>query len=144
VLFITAFYLYIAEKGILKKIFGRKGRVTSERYDKSTELIIYRNQEPDYPIAYGMWQSDIFVLLKGSRITLDENFEEKKPGIKKLKLQLIQNSILVYVEGHDDYTLKQDIFFHSPSAAGELVQGHSSNGWLDWKNAEGVSLEYLQ
>lgn len=38
----------------------------------------------------------------------------------------------------------KDHTFSSPSAASALVLGRSSNGWIEWKNASGVTLDALE
>lgn len=37
--------------------------------------------------------------------------------------------------------LIEDIVFNSPSAAAVFCTGRSSNGWLEWKNSEGKTLD---
>lgn len=39
--------------------------------------------------------------------------------------------------------LMKSITFPSPSAASSFVFGRSSNGWIDWKNANGITLNEL-
>ncbi|MDY4160980.1 MAG: DUF4357 domain-containing protein [Prevotella sp.] len=38
------------------------------------------------------------------------------------------------------YVLKNDYTFASPSTASSVVLGRSSNGWTDWKDKQGRSL----
>ena len=126
----------------MPKKYGRKGKDTPlpKLYEQSTPLIIFRNK--DESIAYGNWTSDGFLLKANSLITESENFEENHPGIKAVKMELIENSLLIHNEGmgFGEYMLAEDIYFHSPSAAGEIVLGHSCNGLKDWVNQNGISL----
>jgi hypothetical protein len=43
-----------------------------------------------------------------------------------------------------DYVFSQDFAFSSPSLASSVVLGRSSNGRLDWKDAQGHTLKQLQ
>jgi hypothetical protein len=38
------------------------------------------------------------------------------------------------------YVFQQDHLFPSPSAAAALVLGESANGWVEWKDVNGVTL----
>jgi hypothetical protein len=42
------------------------------------------------------------------------------------------------------YVFTQDYVFSSPSAASDMVLGRSSNGRVEWKDAQGRALKVLQ
>ncbi len=65
--------------------------------------------------AQGIFTDNVFIVLKGSKIK--EN-----------------NSII---------ELKEDKTFKTPSAASGYVVNNSSNGWIDWKNKEGKTLNEI-
>lgn len=127
----------------MQLIFGKSGRKIPETYNAETDLIIYRHGMKDCPMARGRWTREKFVLKAGSLVMEIANFQSCKPGIVDFKNHLIQNKVLILNEGCGDYVLQEDIYFYSPSAAGELVQGHTSNGFVDWKNVDGVNFGHL-
>ncbi len=47
------------------------------------------------------------------------------------------------VKEGDKYILKVNLEFKSPSGASIFVFGGSINGWLDWKNDKGVTIDKL-
>ena len=128
----------------MHKVYGKKGKDTPlpETYNQSDMLMLSKLIYYQEILARGYWTSSGFVLKAESYVKVKHNFEKSKPGIKAIKDELIRNNTLRY---YDDefYILAKDIYFHSPSAAGELVQGHSSNGLLDWKNSNSVTLKDL-
>ena len=38
----------------------------------------------------------------------------------------------------------KDYEFNSPSQASDVIKGNSSNGWIEWKNKNGVTLDALK
>jgi len=44
----------------------------------------------------------------------------------------------------EGYVLVQDYVFASPSTAAGVLLGRASNGRVDWKTADGVTLKELQ
>lgn len=44
-------------------------------------------------------------------------------------------------ENETSYLLKEDQIFPSPSAAAKFVLGRIANGWTEWKDEEGSSIE---
>jgi hypothetical protein len=50
----------------------------------------------------------------------------------------------VFVDDGDHLRLTEDHLFNSPSTAAMVLQGRTSNGRIEWKNAAGKSLKELQ
>lgn len=74
-----------------------------------------------------------FVVLKGSRIEMtDSKWITQK--MKELRDKTAD----------EDGILKEDVFFSSPSSAATFVAGGNRNGWIHWKNADGVSLKDIE
>jgi hypothetical protein len=44
----------------------------------------------------------------------------------------------------DGYVFQNDVLFKSPSGASDVLLGRSSNGWVEWKDAAGVTLDQLK
>lgn len=47
-------------------------------------------------------------------------------------------------EAGDSYVFLKDHLFRSPSAAAFVLLGRSSNGWLEWKNSAGRTLDAVK
>ena len=75
-----------------------------------------------------------FILLSGSKInsTTSNSFNRKDA------YRDITNNYCSLENGL--YVLKKDYTFTSPSTASSVVLGRSSNGWTDWKDKQGRSL----
>ena len=58
----------------------------------------------------------------------------------KLKETLISSGKLVAVNDKS-YKLTENQLFKTPSGASALVAGRSTNGWIEWKNAAGQTLD---
>ena len=59
-----------------------------------------------------------------------------------LRHRLIQSEIMI--EKNEIYEFAQDYVFNSPSTAGGVLLGRSTNGWTKWKNKEGKTLDELK
>lgn len=91
--------------------------------------------------AEGDLVDDGFVVFKGS--------EAKKDAVPSchdylitLRKQLLNDQVVEEVE--DKLIFKEDYIFNSPSTAGGVVLGRSTNGWMAWKNKEGKTLDELK
>jgi hypothetical protein len=62
-------------------------------------------------------------------------------GYQRLRQKLLEEKVL-QTEGAY-YRLPQDQFFKTPSGASDFVIGGSSNGWVEWKDAQGKTLDEL-
>jgi hypothetical protein len=91
--------------------------------------------------AEGDLIDDGFVVFKGSQVK-KETVPSCLEYLINLRQKLIQNEILVEKDGNYEFT--QDYVFNSPSTAGGVVLGRSTNGWTKWKNKEGKTLDELK
>lgn len=84
--------------------------------------------------AIGELSSEGFLVLKGSKIA-----QETTPSFSKSlydkRTELIESKIIVNFEFQEDY------IFSSPSTASSIVLGRSSNGLINWKTRERISLK---
>lgn len=62
--------------------------------------------------------------------------------ISRLREKLLSDRKLIIVDERS-YKLTENQLFKTPSAAGQMVSGRSSNGWLIWKNAAGQTLSNI-
>ena len=83
--------------------------------------------------AIGVQTSDGFVVKKGSKIL--EHTTNGCPDHVINKRQQHKNAI------GDDFILTEDILFNTPSGAAAFVCGASANGYVEWKDSNGVSLK---
>lgn len=109
---------------------------------------LFKSQESDAPVEYfyansrgcqakGFYDENGFTVLKGSIISKTEVpsfiWADKRHQLLKT---LTNNS-------DGDWTLNKDHTFNSPSAAADFCIGRACNGWLEWKNTEGRTLDEI-
>ena len=89
----------------------------------------------------GEIRSDGFLVLAGSTART-EAVDSLGTGWAKLRGHLVETG--VFVEEGSSCRLSQDYLFKSISAASSILLGRQSNGWLEWKNTDGVTMKDLQ
>lgn len=91
--------------------------------------------------AEGDLIDDGFVVFKGSQVK-----KETVPSCHEYLINLRQKLLLneIIIEKNGNYEFVQDYVFNSPSTAGGVVLGRSTNGWTKWKNKEGKTLDELK
>ncbi|TWO32714.1 GIY-YIG nuclease family protein [Seonamhaeicola sediminis] len=91
--------------------------------------------------AEGDLIDDGFVVFKGSHAK-----KETVPSCHEYLINLRQKLLLneIMIEKGSNYEFVQDYVFNSPSTAGGVVLGRSTNGWTKWKNKEGKTLDELK
>jgi hypothetical protein len=84
-----------------------------------------------------MMTDEGFVVFKGSvgNPVIPENYVNKIPSRDKL----LKNGSTV-IE-HEQLVFVKDTLFKTPSGASNMLIGMSSNGWREWKNKEGKTLD---
>ena len=95
-------------------------------------------------VARGYESTQGFVVKAGSQAMGEfvPSMHKHFPGVVAWREELIAMGVLAPQDEHDVFA--QDYVFNSPSAASDMVLGRSSNGRLDWKDAQGTSLKELQ
>lgn len=91
-------------------------------------------------IAEGELADDGFVVLRGSKA----NFEETKTAgtwIIGMRKKLKDDNIIIQQD--NIYIFKEDFVFGSPSAAAAAILGRRANGWTEWKNTEGKTIDEI-
>lgn len=87
--------------------------------------------------AYGVFDGSEFVVLKDSQIDM-----EKKCRLEALNKQrqiALNNGDISEHEGK--HYLTKSMSFKTPSGAACFVLGGSRNGWSEWKNKDGKTLD---
>ena len=89
--------------------------------------------------AFGVYDGEKFEVLEGSQINIDK--EVKLERYNKQRDELIKNGSISKVD--DKYILNVILDFNTPSGASDFVLGGSTNGWTEWKNKDGKTLDEL-
>ena len=92
--------------------------------------------------AKGKLTNEGFVVLKNSLISKKESPSFDQKSSKNLRDELIENKILISNE--NNYKLKEDQLFSSPSAAAGFVLGRNANGWTEWQTEDGRTLDEIE
>jgi ABC-type cobalamin/Fe3+-siderophores transport system ATPase subunit/5S rRNA maturation endonuclease (ribonuclease M5) len=92
--------------------------------------------------ARGIFHPDTekFTLLPGSQAT-KEYVDSIKENYKEYKHNLIKS--VKHREGINMFTILEQIEFDSPSGAAKFVNGGTLNGWIEWKNKDGKTLDEI-
>ena len=106
---------------------------------ESAEMFFCRANGAD---GRGLYTPEGFVVLKGST-----GRRESMPSLhgtvyEHVRERLIESGVL-RVEG-DRIVLTRDYVFGSPSRAAMLLLGRSANGWKEWKNTAGQTLNKVK
>ncbi len=90
----------------------------------------------------GVFTSEGFVVLKGSvgRVANVPSFASH--SYAAMKDELIQNGTCKVVG--DTIVFQKDHLFKKPSQACAALQGRAGNGWIEWKNKTGKTLDQMK
>lgn len=86
--------------------------------------------------AKGIYENGAITVLAGSPFKLCESAPASSAGILKRQQRLIEQGVLSEQSG----TFLVSHTFSTPSGAAAIVLGRASNGWVDWRDADGVTL----
>ncbi len=105
--------------------------------DKKKEILYCKGKDA---IAQGEMIDDGFVVLKGSKANKEES-KTIQGWISGLRKKLSDSNILK--EENGVLVFSEDYIFGSPSAAAAAVLGRSANGWTEWKNNVGKTIDEI-
>ena len=88
-------------------------------------------------IARGVYGGDKFQVLEGSEINLEKPVHLEK--YNRHRKELYEKGDIV--KQGDKYFLTVTLEFNTPSGASDFVLGGSTNGWSEWKNKDGKTLD---
>lgn len=91
--------------------------------------------------ARGEYTNEGFVVFKGSVCNLIESASAGS-WLKSVRDELIEKKVLVRQE--DVLVFVENHIFSSPSAAAGAVLARSANGWTEWKDESGSTLDQLK
>ena len=115
-----------------------------QQLDELEKETFYMTQKGADAKGYLLGEGKKFVVLKGSKTASIEkaanSFKEisAATNLERLKKQ----GVLQEIDGY--YQFNETHIFNSPSGASDLIYLVATNGWKEWKNKEGESLEKLR
>lgn len=89
--------------------------------------------------AFGIYNGDKFEVLEDSQIDFSKPANHEK--YNDLRHDLIKSGDILNVNGK--YILKTTLEFNTPSGAGQFILGGAINGWVEWKNDDGKTLDEI-
>lgn len=109
-------------------------------YPDDAELFYcyWKNME----LAKAQYTEEGMVVLKGSKSRIDNVQSFQGGAADRRKQQLILSNTLL-ADG-DYYIFQEDTLFKTPSSASDLILGRPSNGWIEWRNTAGKTLDFLK
>lgn len=127
---------------LAKIVIGVLGHKVLEPYTRKNPLTDDENEEPLLSMTYGEGRAkgrqtkEGFVVLKGSKINSKTTNSCPKSAIKR------RDESADFID--ENFILREDILFNSPSGAAGFVGGGSINGNAVWKDKNGCSLGELE
>lgn len=91
-------------------------------------------------LAMGELTDDGFVVLKGSTANLSET---KTAGNWVIGMRKKLKDDRIIIHDKNIYTFQENFIFTSPSGAAAAVLGRRANGWTEWKNKEGKTIDEI-
>ncbi len=93
-------------------------------------------------MAFGKYVEDGFLVFKNSKVRISTTKSFNNSSEENLRNKLILNKILS--KYNEDYLIiTKDYLFSSPSTASGIILGRLSNGWTEWKNKKGETLDKI-
>lgn len=103
---------------------------------------VFRCSGPQGADATGQYTEEGMVVLKGSRGRGEGVARMSELSAGNHRQRLIEAGDLVLDAG--SYVFQRDVLFRSPSGAASVVLGRNSNGWLEWRDSAGRTLDALK
>ncbi len=111
-------------------------RITERDHPEKT--VYLRNEKAN---ATGVYTETGFIVLKGSWGRAPSSHLSLTAATQKKRQDLLDNGHLQVIE--ERLCFLTDLSFNSPSAAGTMVNGRSTNGWVEWKDDCGRPLSEM-
>lgn len=89
--------------------------------------------------AFGIYDGEKFEILEGSQVNMDKKVNLER--YNKQRAELLKNGSITKIDGK--YILNAILAFNTPSGASDFILGGSTNGWTEWKNKDGKTLDEL-
>ena len=111
---------------------------TSNRDGKPQTVELFYCKGPDAS-GVGEYTSEGFVVHKGSTARVGNVASIQGTSQERFREQLVTDGVLK-LQG-SQYVFTRDYLFPSPSTAAIAMLGRSANGWVEWKTAQGQTLD---
>ena len=89
--------------------------------------------------AFGIYDGEKFEVLEGSQVNIDKKVNLER--YNKQRTELLENGSITKIDGK--YILNAILAFNTPSGASDFILGGSTNGWTEWKDKDGKTLDEL-
>ena len=103
------------------------------------ELFYCKSSDAD---GVGEYTSEGFVVLKGSKGRAEVTPSIRGTSNERLRKQLVSEGIMAAVSSMLEFT--RDHLFASPSSAACILMGRPANGWIEWKAANGKTMDEVK
>jgi hypothetical protein len=90
----------------------------------------------------GEYTTEGFVVHKGSRGRVENVAGIQGTSHERFRDKLVDEGILIERDGQ--YEFARDRLFASPSMAAVALMGRTANGWMEWKSANGKTLDEVK
>jgi predicted GIY-YIG superfamily endonuclease len=90
----------------------------------------------------GLYTPEGFVVLKGSIGRKNNTQGLNGHSYEQLRINLLESGVVQ--ETGDEIIFAKDHLFTKPSPAAVALMGRTANGWLEWKNKDGQTLDSLK
>ena len=90
-------------------------------------------------LAFGVYDGENFEVLESSEIDMERKCHSVT--LEKQRQMALANGNIVCTDGK--YKLNVSVSFTSPSSAAMFALGGSTNGWVEWKDKDGKTLDEL-
>ncbi len=90
-------------------------------------------------VAYGVYSGESFDVLPGSEIDINRAVNIESYNAKRQ--ECLREGTIAETDGK--YYLTKIVSFRTPSGASDFVLGGSTNGWVEWKDNKGTTLDEL-
>lgn len=120
----------------LKIIIATLGYPIFEQAKRTKSNLYYcKSKDAD---AIGEYTEEGFIVNKGSKSNINEVKSIQK-SVSVFRANLVEKGILK--ENNGVYLFQENFTFSSPSTAAAVVLGRSANGWTEWKDKDGRTLD---
>jgi Domain of unknown function (DUF4357) len=92
--------------------------------------------------AVGEYTTEGFVVYKGSKGRAEIVNSFNNTSGHRLRNQLLTENVISLQS--DSLVFNHDHLFPTPSSASDVLTGRNSNGWIEWKDAKGKTLDELK
>ena len=117
-------------------LFSELGRTDSRADD---ELFFIKGTGAS---GKGLYTAEGFVVLKDSIARRDNVPSIIGTSVERMRERLVKEQ--VFRDEGDRFVVTRNYRFGSPSSAAIALLGRTSNGWVEWKNKDGKSLDELK